>query len=65
MEKSYNELSKVARKGLNKFASLRTSKCMKEYGERFKQKTGRDSNNVEYKEEFFKFVAKTRIKCKK
>ena len=65
MEKSYDELSNVAKKGLNKFANLRSSKCMKQYGEKFDKKTGKSSYNVENKEEFFTFVAKNKIRCSK
>ena len=63
MEKTYNELSKTARRGLDKFSNLRSSQCMKKYGEKFEQKTGKDSYNVENKEEFFTFVAKNKVKC--
>jgi hypothetical protein len=64
MEKSYDQLSKTAKRGLNKFASLRTSACMKKYGDKFKEKTGKNPNNVELKEEFFSFVAKNKVRCK-
>jgi hypothetical protein len=65
MEKSYNELSKTAKKGLDKFTRLRTSKCMKQDGEKFEKKTGKNSYNVENKEAFFTFVAKNKIRCSK
>ena len=63
MEKAYEELSKLAKKGVNKFASLKTSKCMIKYRDKFRGKTGNNPYNVELKEEFFKFVAKNNVKC--
>ncbi|MBU0893892.1 MAG: hypothetical protein KKF48_02415 [Nanoarchaeota archaeon] len=65
MEKEYSQLTKEAKRGLNKFANLHSSKCMKQYGDKFENKTGKSSYNVENKEEFFTFVAKEKIKgCK-
>jgi hypothetical protein len=61
MEKSYDYFSKLAKKGINKFTRL-SSKSMKQYGECFDKKTGRNSYNVGNKEEFYEFVAKNKIK---
>jgi hypothetical protein len=63
VEKSYSELSPTAKRGINKFAGLRTSKCMIAYGKAYDKKTGKSSYNVENKEDFFKFVATHKVKC--
>lgn len=65
MEKSYDELSKIGKKGIRKFAGLSVN-SMRKYSECFRKRTGKNPNNVHLKEEFFSFVAKNKIKgsCK-
>ena len=64
MEKTCEELSKIAKKGINKYSRLST-KCMNKYDEKFRKETGKNPNNVMLKDEFFEFVTKNKVRCKR
>ena len=64
MEKNYSQLTPLAKKGINRFVRM-SSKCMMRYGEKFIKETGKNPNNVHLKDEFFEFVAKNRMRCRK
>ena len=61
VEKAYKDLSPIAKKGISKFSRL-SSRGMKLYGEKFKEKTGMNPNNVMIKEKFFSFVARSKLR---
>ena len=64
MEKEYKDFSKLAKKGINKFTRL-SLKCMKQYGDKYRDKTGRNPYSIGLKEDFYSFVAKNKIRCKR
>jgi len=64
VEKSYKQFNKSAKKGINKFTSL-SSKGMRSYGSLYKERTGKNPHNVDNKEHFYSFVARSRLRKKK
>lgn len=51
------KFSKLAKKGLDKFTSLKSSKSMKKYRKKWGKPTG-----GRYKEDFYEFVARSRLR---
>ena len=62
MEKEYKDFSKLAKKGIDKYVKL-SSKCMDKYREAYKEETGKNAHHINFKEDYYTFVAKKRLKC--
>ena len=61
MEKEYNQFSKSAKRGINRYTSL-SSKAMREYRKKYNLRTGKNPSNVHNKEDFYEFVDRTRLR---
>ena len=61
MEKNYDDLSSIAKKGINKFARLSPKGILK-YQEKYQKKTGKSAFNIKNKESFYSFVARNNIR---
>ena len=55
MEKSYPDFNLIAKRGINRFTKM-SLKQMKDIGEMYERKTGKNPYNVHHKEDFYKFV---------
>lgn len=64
VEKNFQQFSKSAKRGINKFTSLQSSRSMRAYSDLYKKRTGRNSSNVNNKEDFFEFVDRNRLRRK-
>ena len=64
VEKNFNQFSKSARRGINKYTSLQSSKSMRAYGALYRKRTGKNPSNVNNKEDFFEFVDRNRLRRK-
>jgi len=61
MEKEYKDLSKIAKKGINKYTRL-SYKGMMAYRELYRKKTNKNPSDVNNKESYYSFVAKNKIR---
>jgi len=61
MEKEYRNFCPSAKKGINKYCGL-SSKGMAQYRTKYKNKTGKRATAISNKEDFYSFVARSKLR---
>lgn len=61
IELTYDDLSKSAKKGIQKYAGL-SSAGMVAYQKKYEAKTGRRATAIDNKEDFYAWVSRNRIR---